>query len=164
MENPILEMKSITKEFPGVKALDNVTFSVKKGEIHCLVGENGAGKSTLMKVLSGVHPYGSYTGEIFVEGELQKYNNIRDSENAGIAIIYQELALIPELTIYENIFLGNEISNGVVIDSNETILQSKEILKKVGLDINPKPKSKPWVLGNSNWLKLPKHLKKKSKY
>ena len=96
MDSPILEMKSITKEFPGVKALDNVTFSVRKGEVHCLVGENGAGKSTLMKVLSGVHPYGTYSGEIFVEGELQKFNGIRDSEHAGIAIIYQELALIPE--------------------------------------------------------------------
>lgn len=163
MENPILEMKSITKEFPGVKALDNVTFSVKKGEIHCLVGENGAGKSTLMKVLSGVHPYGSYTGEIFVEGELQKYNNIRDSENAGIAIIYQELALIPELTIYENIFLGNEISNGVVIDSNETILQSKEILKKVGLDINPETKIKTLGVGQQQLVEIAKALKKEVK-
>jgi len=113
MDAPILEMKSITKEFPGVKALDNVTFSVRKGEVHCLVGENGAGKSTLMKVLSGVHPYGSYSGEIFVEGELQKFNHIRDSEHAGIAIIYQELALIPELSVYENIFLGNEVTNGL---------------------------------------------------
>src|SRR5690606_13471538 len=161
--NPILEMKSITKEFPGVKALDNVTFSVKKGEIHCLVGENGAGKSTLMKVLSGVHPYGSYTGEIFVEGELQKYNNIRDSENAGIAIIYQELALIPELTIYENIFLGNEISNGVVIDSNETILQSKEILKKVGLDINPETNIKTLGVGQQQLVEIAKALKKEVK-
>ena len=86
MDTPILEMKSITKEFPGVKALDEVTFSVKKGEIHCLVGENGAGKSTLMKVLSGVHPYGSYSGEIYVEGELQKFNGIRDSERLALLL------------------------------------------------------------------------------
>ena len=82
METPILEMKSITKEFPGVKALDDVTFSVRKGEIHCLVGENGAGKSTLMKVLSGVHPHGTYTGDIVIEGELQKFNGIRESESS----------------------------------------------------------------------------------
>ena len=141
METPILEMKSITKEFPGVKALDNVTFSVRKGEIHCLVGENGAGKSTLMKVLSGVHPFGTYTGEIFIEGELQKFSGIRESESAGIAIIYQELALIPELSVYENIFLGNEVTNGMVIDSNEAISQAIDILKKVGLDVNPDRKS-----------------------
>ena len=123
MQTPILEMKSITKEFPGVRALDNVTFSVRQGEIHCLVGENGAGKSTLVKVLSGVHPYGTYSGEIFIEGELQTFNSIRESEKAGIAIIYQELALIPELSVYENIFLGNEITDGMVIDSNESISQ-----------------------------------------
>ena len=105
----ILEMKSITKEFPGVKALDNVNFRVRRGEIHCLVGENGAGKSTLMKVLSGVYPFGEYSGDIILNGNIQKYNNIQESVKSGIAIIYQELALVPEMTIYENIFLGNEI-------------------------------------------------------
>ncbi len=160
METPILEMKSITKEFPGVKALDDVTFSVRKGEIHCLVGENGAGKSTLMKVLSGVHPYGTYTGEIFIEGELQKFNRIRESENAGIAIIYQELALIPELSVYENIFLGNEVTNGLVIDSNEAISQAVDILKKVGLDVNPLTKIKNLGVGKQQLIEIAKALKK----
>ena len=95
MDAPILEMKNITKEFPGVKALNNVSFRVTRGDIHCLVGENGAGKSTLMKVLSGVYPHGDYSGEIYLDGELQKYRGISDSEKAGIAIIYQELALFP---------------------------------------------------------------------
>ncbi len=95
-------------EFPGVKALDNVNFKVKRGEIHCLVGENGAGKSTLMKVLSGVYPYGSYSGKIILNSEEQDFRNIADSEKAGIAIIYQELALITELSIYEIIFFGLE--------------------------------------------------------
>ena len=163
METPILEMKSITKEFPGVKALDNVTFSVRRGEIHCLVGENGAGKSTLMKVLSGVHPYGTYSGEIFIEGELQKFNGIRDSEHAGIAIIYQELALIPELSVYENVFLGNEITNGGVIDSNESISQAVDILKKVGLDVNPLTKVKNLGVGKQQLIEIAKALKKKVK-
>ena len=163
METPILEMKSITKEFPGVKALDQVTFSVKEGEIHCLVGENGAGKSTLMKVLSGVHPYGSYTGDIFVGGELQKFNNIRDSEHAGIAIIYQELALIPELSVYENIFLGNELTNGLVIDSNETIKQAIDILKKVGLKVNPETKIRTLGVGKQQLIEIAKALKKEVK-
>lgn len=163
MENPILEMKSITKEFPGVKALDEVTFSVRKGEIHCLVGENGAGKSTLMKVLSGVHPFGSYTGDIYINGELQHFNNIRESEQAGIAIIYQELALIPELSVYENIFLGNEVRNGIVIDKNEAISQAIDILKKVGLDVNPMTKIKQLGVGKQQLIEIAKALKKEVK-
>lgn len=163
MDRPILEMKSITKEFPGVRALDDVTFSVQKGEIHCLVGENGAGKSTLMKVLSGVHPYGTYSGEIFIEGELQKFNGIRDSEKAGIAIIYQELALIPELTVYENIFLGNELTDGLVINSNETIKQSLEVLKKVGLKVNPETKIRDLGVGKQQLIEIAKALKKQVK-
>ena len=107
MADYILEMKKIEKVFPGVKALDNVNFSVKRGEIHCLVGENGAGKSTLMKVLSGVYPHGTYSGDIVYNGEVQQFKGIADSEEVGIAIIYQELALIPELTVYENVFFGH---------------------------------------------------------
>jgi len=160
MDNSILEMKSITKEFPGVKALDEVTFSVTKGEIHCLVGENGAGKSTLMKVLSGVHPYGSYTGDIFIGGELQHFDHIRDSEKAGIAIIYQELALVPELSVYENIFLGNEITKGLTIDSNEAIKQATEVLNKVGLDINPLTKIRKLGVGKQQLVEIAKALKK----
>ena len=105
---PLLEMRSITKTFPGVKALDNVNLSVDEGEIHALVGENGAGKSTLMKVLSGIHPYGSYDGDIMYDGQECRFQGIRDSESLGIVIIHQELALVPYLTIAENMFLGNE--------------------------------------------------------
>src|SRR5512138_2146551 len=99
MKTPILEMRNIVKEFPGVKALNNVSFQVTEGEIHCLVGENGAGKSTLMKVLSGVYPHGQYSGDIIFAGQVQEFNNIHDSEEAGIAIIYQELALVPEMSV-----------------------------------------------------------------
>ena len=109
MSEYILEMRGITKTFPGVKALDNVNFKVRQGEIHCLVGENGAGKSTLMKVLSGVYPHGTYEGDIVYNGEVQQFRSIADSEAQGISIIYQELALVPELSIYENIFFGHEI-------------------------------------------------------
>ena len=163
MEKPILDMKSITKEFPGVKALDKVTFSVKRGEIHCLVGENGAGKSTLMKVLSGVHPFGSYTGEILVDGEEQKFSGIHDSEKAGIAIIYQELALFPELSVYENIFMGNEITQGMSINWNETITQAVDILKKVNLDVNPSAKIKDLGVGKQQLIEIAKALKKEVK-
>jgi putative multiple sugar transport system ATP-binding protein len=160
MDIPILEMKAITKTFPGVKALDNVTFSVKAGEIHCLVGENGAGKSTLMKVLSGVHSYGTYDGQIFINGEEQRFNSIRDSEKAGIAIIYQELAMIPELSVYDNIFLGNEIRNGMVIDTNETIKRAKAVLSKVGLDVNPETKIKELGVGKQQLVEIAKALEK----
>ena len=116
MADTILSMRDITKTFPGVKALSNVTFEVKRGEIHSICGENGAGKSTLMKVLSGVHPYGTYTGDIFYDGSECRFRNIRESEAAGIVIIHQELALIPELTIAENMFIGNENAKRGVID------------------------------------------------
>ena len=126
----VIEMCNITKEFPGVRALDNVNFKVRNGEIHCLVGENGAGKSTLMKVLSGVYKFGSYSGDIVYNGQVQQFQSTKDSENVGIAIISQELALIPELTVYENIFFGHEIMHGKTINWNETIIQAREMLKK----------------------------------
>ncbi len=138
----ILEMNNITKDFPVVKALSNVNFKVKRGEIHCLVGENGAGKSTLMKVLSVIFPYGQYEVDIILNKKIQKYSIISDSEKAGIAIIYQELALIPEMTVYENIFLGHEIKKRYTINWNETIAKSKKLLKKVNLNINPASKIK----------------------
>ena len=147
MDTPILEMKNITKEFPGVTALNNVSFQVAEGEIHCLVGENGAGKSTLMKVLSGVYPHGEYTGDILFGGEVQKFSSIRDSEKTGIATIYQELALVPEMTVYENIFLGHELSKGPVIDWNETIKRAGEMLKKVRLNVNPASKVRELSVG-----------------
>ena len=158
MKNKILEMKFITKEFPGVKALDNVSFSVAEGEIHCLVGENGAGKSTLMKVLSGVYPYGDYTGEIIFNGTEQRFSGINDSKKAGIAIIYQELALIPEMSVYENIFLGHEISKGMTVDWNETIKQAKMMQGKVGLDVNPATKVKDLGMGKQQLVEIAKAL------
>ncbi|WP_138464668.1 multiple monosaccharide ABC transporter ATP-binding protein [Poseidonocella sp. HB161398] len=129
----ILEMRGITKEFPGVKALDQVSFEVEEGEIHALCGENGAGKSTLMKVLSGVYPHGSYTGDIVYDGKVQSFGSIRDSEEIGIIIIHQELALIPLLSIAENIFLGNERATRGVIDWHETNRRAGELLERVGL-------------------------------
>jgi len=158
MNTPILEMRNITKEFPGVKALNKVSFQVAEKEIHCLVGENGAGKSTLMKVLSGVYPHGDYSGEIVYCGEEQKFRNISDSEKAGIAIIYQELALVPEMTVYENIFLGNEIKNGFLVDWNETIKRASEMLAKVKLDVNPATKVKNLGVGKQQLIEIAKAL------
>jgi putative multiple sugar transport system ATP-binding protein len=134
MEKYILEMKNITKEFPGVKALDNVNLQILPRHIHAIVGENGAGKSTLMNILSGVYPYGTYSGEIYVEGEECRFKDIKESEAKGIAIIHQELALVPTLSIAENVFLGNEqTGRGMVIDWDKTRTKSIEMLKKVGL-------------------------------
>ena len=163
MSEYILEMNNISKTFPGVKALDEVNFKVKKGEIHCLVGENGAGKSTLMKVLSGVYPHGDYEGDIVFDGQVQKYSGISDSEKAGIAIIYQELALVPELTVYENIFLGHEIKKGRLIDWNETILKSKELLNKVKLNVDPSSKVKEHGVGKRQLIEIAKALSKEVK-
>lgn len=134
---PLLEMRGITKEFPGVRALDDVSFAVARREIHGLVGENGAGKSTLMKVLSGVYPHGHYTGDILFDGEVQRFRGISSSEHVGIAIIYQELALIPDMTVYENIFLAHEISKRGLVDWNETVHRAREMLDMVRLDVNP---------------------------
>jgi putative multiple sugar transport system ATP-binding protein len=163
MTTPLLEMKNITKEFPGVKALSKVSFQVAEGEIHCLVGENGAGKSTLMKVLSGVHPYGSYSGDIVFNGQVQRFSGIHDSEQAGIAIIYQELALVPDMSVYENIYLGHEIKNGFLIDWNETIRQANEMLKKVRLDVNPETKVKDLGVGKQQLIEIAKALSKEVK-
>lgn len=158
MQTPILEMRQITKEFPGVRALDNVTFSVKRGEIHCLVGENGAGKSTLMKVLSGVYPYGSYSGDILIDGQPQRFFSIADSERVGIGIIYQELALVPEMTVYENIFLGHEIRRNGIIDWNETIRRADEMLRKVRLSVNPAAKIRDLGVGKQQLVEIAKAL------
>ena len=127
----LLEMKNITKTFPGVKALDNVNLKVEEGEIHALVGENGAGKSTLMNVLSGVYTYGTYEGDIIYDGEVCKFNKIKDSEEKGIVIIHQELALVPEMTIGENMYLGNEQGKKFSIDWSKTYGEADEYLEKV---------------------------------
>lgn len=159
----ILEMRGITKTFPGVTALNNVNFQVKRGEIHCLVGENGAGKSTLMKILSGIYPYGDYTGEIILDGQVQRFLSIKDSENAGIAIISQELALVPELPIYENIYLGHEILKGRLIDRNQTIIKAREILKRVKLNVNPTMPVRELRLGNRQLVEIAKTLSKNAR-
>lgn len=159
----ILEMKNITKRFPGVKALDQVNFKVRRGEIHCLVGENGAGKSTLMKVLSGIYAYGSYEGQILWNGQEQRFTCIRDSENTGIAIISQELALIPELSVYENIFFGHEIAKGWLVNWHQTILEAEKILKRVKLDVNPSIKVKELRVGNQQLVEIAKTLSKDAK-
>ncbi|OXS77634.1 sugar ABC transporter ATP-binding protein [Domibacillus enclensis] len=160
MSSYILEMKDISKEFPGVKALTNVNFKVEKGEIHCLIGENGAGKSTLMKVLSGVYPHGTYSGDILFEGQVQKFNEINDSVKAGIGIIYQELALFPDLTVYENIFAGNEVSKGPLVDWNQTIVQATSMLKKVKLHVAPETLIKDLGVGKQQLVEIAKALSK----
>jgi putative multiple sugar transport system ATP-binding protein len=134
---PLLEMRSITKTFPGVKALNEVNLTVMEGEIHALVGENGAGKSTLMKVLSGVYPAGSYEGEIHYDGALAQFSGISQSEDVGIIIIHQELALVPLLSIAENLFIGNECARNGIVDWHETFQRTEALLKKVGLTEAP---------------------------
>ena len=163
MSEYILEMRNIVKEFPGVRALDNVNLKVKGGTIHALCGENGAGKSTLMKVLSGIHPYGSYGGEIFFCGRLCRFGNVRDSENAGIAIIHQELATIPDLSIAENIFLGNEREKGGIIDWEKTGRDAREIMHRVGLDEEPTKKISRLSVGKQQLCEIAKALAKNAR-
>lgn len=159
----ILEMKGITKTFPGVNALENVSMSVEQGEIHALVGENGAGKSTLMKVLSGVYPYGTYEGSIFFEGREVKFRDIAHSEREGIIIIHQELALVPLLSIAENIFLGNEQARNGVIDWGETYRRTEELLARVSLKESPRTLVTHLGLGKQQLVEIAKALSKKVK-
>ncbi|MBM6404708.1 ATP-binding cassette domain-containing protein [Phycicoccus sp. CSK15P-2] len=156
----ILEMRHITKEFPGVKALDEVDMVVRRGEIHAICGENGAGKSTLMKVLSGLYPLGSYEGEIHFEGELARFHTIRDSEHSGIVIIHQELALIPELSIAENIFLGNEQTHRGSIDWVTTRAKAAQLLERVGLHEDPTTRIKDIGVGKQQLVEIAKALSK----
>ncbi|WP_149143024.1 multiple monosaccharide ABC transporter ATP-binding protein [Gemmobacter caeruleus] len=156
----LLEMRSITKTFPGVKALDQVNLIVRQGEIHAICGENGAGKSTLMKVLSGVYPAGSYEGEIHYDGALAQFRSIRDSEERGIIIIHQELALVPLLSIAENLFLGNERAASGVIDWPETFRQTESLLKKVGLREPPGVQVGKLGVGKQQLVEIAKALSK----
>ena len=160
MSDVILEMRNITKTFPGVKALDNVNFTVRQGEIHALVGENGAGKSTLMKVLSGVYPYGEYTGEIFYRGQECRFKDIRDSEDLGLVIIHQELALVPLLSITENIFLGNECQKSGIVNWYEATGKTQELLEKVGLDESPETLITNLGVGKQQLVEIAKALSK----
>ncbi|UOQ49261.1 ATP-binding cassette domain-containing protein [Gracilibacillus caseinilyticus] len=163
MSDYILEMKNITKTFPGVKALDNVNLQVQQGEIHALVGENGAGKSTLMKVLSGVYPAGSYDGSIFFEGSECHFKNIKQSENLGIVIIHQELALSPYLSIAENIFLGNERQSNKIIKWQDTFSESKKLLDRVGLKDSPETAVMDIGVGKQQLVEIAKALSKNVK-
>ncbi|RJU01775.1 sugar ABC transporter ATP-binding protein [Arthrobacter frigidicola] len=164
MENhTILEMRSITKEFPGVKALSDVSITVRAGEIHAICGENGAGKSTLMKVLSGLYPYGDYSGSIIFQGSEVQFKDIRSSEAAGIVIIHQELALIPELSIAENIFLGNEPTRFGVIDWDKVNRETLELMARVGLSEDPTTKIKDIGVGKQQLVEIAKALSKSVK-
>ncbi|MFT8359284.1 ATP-binding cassette domain-containing protein [Bifidobacterium aquikefiri] len=156
----ILEMQGITKEFTGVRALDKVTLEVKKAEVHAICGENGAGKSTLMKVLSGVYPYGTYSGDIVFAGKVAKFNTIKESEKCGIVIIHQELALIPELSIAENIFLGNELLSSGLIDWNKTETLTRDLLARVGLELDPSTPIKNLGVGQQQLVEIAKALSK----
>lgn len=163
MAKILLEMKNITKEFPGVKALDNVNLKVEEGEIHALVGENGAGKSTLMNVLSGIYPYGTYDGDIIYDGEVCKFAKIKDSEEKGIVIIHQELALVPYMTIGENMFLGNERGRKYAINWNETYGRADELLKTVGLQESARTLIKDIGVGKQQLVEIAKALAKNAK-
>lgn len=163
MAKTLLKMKNITKLFTGVKALDNVNLDVEEGEIHALCGENGAGKSTLMNVLSGIYPFGSYSGEIIFDDNLCKFQNIKDSEQKGIVIIHQELALVPLLTIAENMFLGNERGSKIKIDWAETFDKADDLLKMVGLKDSSKTLIKDIGVGKQQLVEIAKALGKNVK-
>lgn len=164
MTQPILEMRSITKTFPGVKALSQVTLSVERGEVHAICGENGAGKSTLMKVLSGVYPHGTYDGDIVFEDEVVSFRGLGDSEAKGIVIIHQELALSPHLSIAENIFLNNEVRGPLgLIDWNKTNFEASKLLARVGLRENPTTPIKNIGVGKQQLVEIAKALSKRVK-
>src|SRR5438477_8212343 len=160
-DDDILRMLHITKTFPGVNALQDVSMSVARGEIHAICGENGAGKSTLMKVLSGVYPHGSYEGDIFYDGEKRQFADISDSERLGIIIIHQELALVPLLSIAENIFLGNEPAKFGVIDWDVAFSRTRELLAKVGLKESPNALITNLGIGKQQLVEIAKALAKK---
>ena len=161
--SPLLEMKSITKSFPGVKALDGVSFDLKEGEIHALVGENGAGKSTLIKILAGVYPYPDYDGEIFLEGAERRFSNIREAENAGIAVIYQELSLVKELSVAENIFLGREPRRFGVINWEQLYSRAQKLLADLHLEIDPRTPVGYLGIGQQQLVEIAKALSQEAR-
>ena len=163
-EKVLLDMRGITKTFPGVKALDNVCLQVKEHHIHALVGENGAGKSTLMNVLSGIYRYGTYTGDIYFNDELCKFKSIEESEARGIVIIHQELALFPQLTVAENLFVGNErLSRKGVVDWKRTHVEAEKLLKTVGLNIDVEAQVQTLGVGKQQLVEIAKALSKNVK-
>ena len=160
----LLEMRGITKTFPGVKALDNVNLQVKEHHIHALVGENGAGKSTLMNVLSGIYRYGTYTGDIYFDGELCKFRKIQESEKKGIVIIHQELALVPQLSVAENLYLGNErLSCRGVVDWSRTHMEAQKLLNSIGLNIDTEAQVQTLGVGKQQLIEIAKALAKNVK-
>jgi putative multiple sugar transport system ATP-binding protein len=160
LSNYILEMRNITKVFPGVKALENVNLAVKEGEIHAVVGENGAGKSTLMNILSGIFPFGEYEGEIYMYGEEKKFHHIKAGEEAGISIIHQELSMMPNLSVAENVFVGNEISKGIIVNWNLTYKRAEDFLKRVGYKGNIYVLVKDISVGDQQLVEIAKALSK----
>jgi D-xylose transport system ATP-binding protein len=158
MPTAFLEMLNITKSFPGVRALDGVTFDLHKGEIHALVGENGAGKSTLMKVLGGVYPHPEYGGELLIEGQQVRFGGVRDAENAGIAVIYQELSLIKEMTVGENIFLGREPAKWSVIRWEELYRRAQRLLESLNLEIDVHTPIRNLGIGQQQLVEIAKAL------
>src|SRR3989440_6945161 len=137
MTHSLLEMKDITKSFPGVRALDGVSFDLNQGEIHAIVGENGAGKSTLIKILAGVYPHPEYGGEVVLEGSARRFASVRDSEQAGIAVIYQELSLVKDLSVAENIFLGRKPRRFGIMNCEELYSRAQKLLDDLHLIIDP---------------------------
>jgi ABC-type sugar transport system ATPase subunit len=156
--NALLEMKEITKSFPGVKALDGVSFDLNKGEIHALVGENGAGKSTLIKILAGVYPHPEYGGEIVLDGSERRFSNVRDSEKAGIAVIYQELSLVKDLSVAENIFLGREPRWFGIINWEEIYSRAQRLLDDLHLAIDPLIPVRNLGIGQQQLIEIAKAL------
>jgi ABC-type sugar transport system ATPase subunit len=160
---PLLEMRNITKSFPGVRAVDGVTFDLFAGEVHALVGENGAGKSTLMKVLGGVYPYGTYDGEILIEGEARSFHRVRDAEEAGIAIIFQELSIIKDLNIGENIFLGREPRRLGVISWEDLYSRAQKLLDELHLPIDPRTPIRQLGIGSQQLVEIAKALSQQAR-
>ena len=163
MAVPLLDMQSIAKDFTGVRALNRVSFDVRPGEIHALYGENGAGKSTLIEILGGVYPHGSYAGTLHIAGSLRQFHHVRDAENAGIAIIYQELALIPEMSVRENIYLGREPTRFGVIDWNQQYHDAARLLGNFGLSLQPRMLVRELGIGQQQMVEISKALSREAR-
>ena len=161
--NPLLEAKHLTKSFPGVVALRDVSFDLRAGEIHALCGENGAGKSTLIKTLSGIHPFGSYEGEILVDGKRAEFRSLRDAEAAGLAVIYQELALVEEMSVAENIFLGAERRRGPWVDWDRAYADAAELLARFRIELDPDTPVRDLGVGQKQLVEIVKALNKRSR-
>src|SRR5229473_3027985 len=163
MTDPLLEMKGITKSFPGVKALDGVSFDLNKSEIHALVGENGAGKSTLIKILAGVYPHPDYGGEITLAGSARQFANVREAENAGIAVIYQELSLVKDLGVAENIFLCREPRRFGIINWEELYSRAQKLLADLHLAIDPRTPVRNLGIGQQQLVEIAKALSQETR-